>query len=55
VPATAGVLSRLPGDGNQVALTVDDGASVSVVAAIVQFCRDSGTRLTFFVNGANNS
>ncbi|AGB26796.1 putative xylanase/chitin deacetylase (plasmid) [Mycobacterium sp. JS623] len=55
VPAPVGVLSRLPGDGNQVALTIDDGASVSVVAAIVQFCRDTGTRLTFFVNGANDS
>ncbi|MGO9353609.1 MAG: polysaccharide deacetylase family protein, partial [Mycobacterium sp.] len=53
VPAPAGVLTRLPGDGNQVALTVDDGISVDVVAAYAQFCRDSGTRLTFFVNGTN--
>ncbi|HEX3544947.1 MAG TPA: polysaccharide deacetylase family protein [Mycobacterium sp.] len=50
-----GVLSRLPGDGNQLALTVDDGASSAVVAAFAQFCRDTGTRLTFFVNGANAS
>jgi peptidoglycan-N-acetylglucosamine deacetylase len=55
VPAPAGVLSRLPGNGNQLALTVDDGASVPVVGAFAQFCRDSGTRLTFFVNGANPS
>lgn len=55
VPAPVGVLTRLPGDGNQLALTVDDGASVEVVAAFTQFCRDSGTRLTFFVNGANSS
>jgi peptidoglycan/xylan/chitin deacetylase (PgdA/CDA1 family) len=55
VPAPAGVLTRLPGDGNQLALTVDDGASVPVVGAFAQFCRDSGTRLTFFVNGANSS
>ena len=53
-PSTA-VLTRLPGQGNQVALTVDDGASTAVVAAFAQFARDSGTRLTFFVNGANNS
>jgi peptidoglycan-N-acetylglucosamine deacetylase len=53
VPAPHGVLTRLPGDGNQVALTVDDGLSVDVVAAYAQFCRDSGTRLTFFVNGVN--
>jgi peptidoglycan/xylan/chitin deacetylase (PgdA/CDA1 family) len=55
VPAPAGVLTRLPGDGNQLAFTVDDGASVPVVAAFAQFCRDSGTRLTFFVNGVNSS
>jgi peptidoglycan-N-acetylglucosamine deacetylase len=51
----AGVLTRLPADGNQLALTVDDGNSVSVVGSLVQFCRDSGTRLTFFVNGINSS
>ena len=51
----AGVLIRLPADGNQLALTVDDGDSVSVVGSLVQFCRDSGTRLTFFVNGVNSS
>ncbi len=45
VPAPAGVLTRLPGDGNQVALTVDDGISVDVVAAYAHFCHDSGTRL----------
>src|SRR5271170_7229064 len=50
-----GVLTRLPGNGNQLALTVDDGASVPVVGAFADFCRDSGTRLTFFVNGANSS
>ena len=55
VPAPVGMLTRLPGEGNQLALTVDDGGSVSVVASLVQFCRDSGTRLTFFVNGANSS
>jgi len=53
--APAGVVTRLPGDGNQLALTVDDGASVPVVGAFAQFCRDTGTRLTFFVNGANSS
>jgi peptidoglycan-N-acetylglucosamine deacetylase len=55
VPAPVGVLTRLPGDGNQLALTVDDGASSAVVAAFGQFCSDTGTRLTFFVNGANAS
>ncbi len=55
VPAPVGVLTRLPGDGNQLALTVDDGVSSAVVAAFGQFCRDTGTRLTFFVNGVNSS
>ncbi len=55
VAAPIGVLTRLPGDGNQLALTVDDGASSPVVAAFAQFCRDTGIRLTFFVNGANKS
>jgi peptidoglycan-N-acetylglucosamine deacetylase len=55
IPPPNGVLSRLPGDGNLLALTVDDGGSVEVVAAYAAFCRDSGTRMTFFVNGANAS
>jgi peptidoglycan/xylan/chitin deacetylase (PgdA/CDA1 family) len=55
VPAPAGVLARLPGEGNRIALTVDDGVSTPVVAAFAQFAQDSGTRLTFFVNGANPS
>jgi peptidoglycan/xylan/chitin deacetylase (PgdA/CDA1 family) len=55
VPVPNGVLTRLPGDGNQLAFTVDDGTSTEVVAAFAQFCRDSGTRITFFVNGVNPS
>jgi peptidoglycan/xylan/chitin deacetylase (PgdA/CDA1 family) len=55
IPAPAGVLTRLPGDGNQMALTVDDGVSVPVVGAFAQFAHDTGTRLTFFINGANSS
>jgi peptidoglycan-N-acetylglucosamine deacetylase len=55
VPAPIGVLTRLPGAGSQLALTIDDGTNTEVVAAFAQFCRDSGTRLTFFVNGVNPS
>jgi peptidoglycan-N-acetylglucosamine deacetylase len=55
VPAPNGVITRLPGGDNSFAFTVDDGASSAVVAAIVDFCRNTGTRLTFFVNGANKS
>ena len=32
--APVGVLTRLPGTGNQLALTVDDGVSSAVVAAL---------------------
>lgn len=49
------VLTRLPGEGNQLALTIDDGTNTAVVAAFCQFCRDSGVRLTFFPNGVNAS
>ena len=55
LPAPAGVLTRVPGEGNRIVLTVDAGASTPVVAAFAQFVQDSGTRLTFFVNGANPS
>jgi len=55
VPPPTGVLTRLPGTGNLLALTVDDGCSVEVVRAFAAFCRDSGTRMTLFVNGANSS
>jgi peptidoglycan/xylan/chitin deacetylase (PgdA/CDA1 family) len=55
VPPPGGVLTRLPGEGNQLAFTVDDGTSVAVVGAFANFCRDTGTRMTFFVNGVNSS
>jgi peptidoglycan/xylan/chitin deacetylase (PgdA/CDA1 family) len=55
MPAPVGVLTRLPGDGNQLALTVDDGCSTADVAALGRFCADTGMRLTFFVNGINPS
>ncbi len=37
------------------AWTVDDGASTDVVARYTQFAADSGTRLTFFLNGSYDS
>ena len=42
-------LSALPGTGNLLALTVDDGASSEVVGAYTELCRRTGMRLTFFV------
>src|ERR1700712_3792325 len=50
-----GLLTRLPGDGTQLASTVDDGCSSADVAALGRFCSDTGMRLTFFVNGINPS
>jgi peptidoglycan-N-acetylglucosamine deacetylase len=44
-PPPNGVLTRLPGDGNLLALTVDDIASTEVVSAFAAFCRDSGTKI----------
>jgi len=55
VPAPRGVITALPGTGNLLALTVDDGTSSDVVAAYTKFCTDTGFRLTFFVNGVNRS
>ena len=46
-----GVLSRLPGEGDLLALTVDDGVNSDVVRMYTQFAKDTGVRLTYFVNG----
>ena len=50
-----GVLSVLPGDGDLLALTVDDGVSTDVVRLYTQFAKDTGIRLTYFVNGTYRS
>ena len=48
-----GVITELPeAVGNTVAITVDDGADSSVVDAYLDFAKDSGVRLTFFVTGS---
>lgn len=49
------VLDQLPGSGNHLALTVDDGVSAEVVGAYTQFAKESGIRLTFFLNGVYTS
>jgi peptidoglycan/xylan/chitin deacetylase (PgdA/CDA1 family) len=46
-----GVLSKLPGNGNLLALTVDDGVNTDVVRLYTEFAKDTGVRLTYFVNG----
>lgn len=50
-----GTLTRLPGDGDQLALTLDDGVNSEVVRLYTQFAKDTGARLTYFVNGINDS
>ncbi|MGV1089287.1 MAG: polysaccharide deacetylase family protein [Mycobacterium sp.] len=50
-----GVLYNLPGDGDMMALTVDDGVDSDVVRLYTQFAKDTGIRLTYFVNGVNDS
>ena len=54
-PIPGGTITRLPGNGNLMAWTVDDGADSDVVAAYARFAKDSGTRLTFFLNGMYDS
>lgn len=49
VALPGGTLYGLPGPGNLMALTVDDGASSEVVAAYTELSRRTGMRLTFFV------
>lgn len=51
VAPPVGVLTRLPGEGTQLALTVDDGCSTADVATIGQFCAATGMRLTFSSTG----
>lgn len=50
-----GVLNKLPGDANLLALTVDDGVNTDVVRLYTQFAKDTGVRLTYFVNGTYRS
>ena len=50
-----GVLFNLPGDGDMMALTVDDGVNSDVVRLYTQFAKDTGIRMTYFVNGVNDS
>lgn len=51
-----GALTALPArtDGQRLlALTLDDGTDANVIAAYTQLARDTGIRLTYFVNGVN--
>jgi peptidoglycan/xylan/chitin deacetylase (PgdA/CDA1 family) len=50
-----GVVDALPGTGNALALTIDDGTSSAVVAAFAALAVETGIRLTFFPNGCYRS
>lgn len=49
------VLKQLPGNGDLLAWTVDDGVNAEVVRLYTQFAKDTGVRLTYFVTGAYRS
>jgi peptidoglycan/xylan/chitin deacetylase (PgdA/CDA1 family) len=55
VEPPVGVVDALPGEGNSLALTIDDGTNSEVVAAFAAFAVDTGVRLTFFPNGLYRS
>ncbi|KQO59807.1 hypothetical protein ASF23_15780 [Curtobacterium sp. Leaf261] len=54
-PLPGGTITGLPTGTPGIAWTVDDGVDSSVVEAYARFALETGTRLTFFVNGANPS
>jgi peptidoglycan/xylan/chitin deacetylase (PgdA/CDA1 family) len=47
-----GRIFGLPGKGNLVALTVDDGTSAEVIRGYAEFIQATGMRVTFFVTGS---
>lgn len=50
-----GVLSTIPGPGDLLALSLDDGVDTDVVRAYAQLAKDTGIRLTMFVTGVFSS
>jgi peptidoglycan/xylan/chitin deacetylase (PgdA/CDA1 family) len=49
------VLNKLPGNGDLLAWTVDDGVNTEVVRLYTQFAKDTDVRLTYFVTGGYRS
>lgn len=49
------MLASLPGPGDLLALTLDDGVESAVVAAYGRLAHDTGIRLTMFVTGVYSS
>jgi peptidoglycan/xylan/chitin deacetylase (PgdA/CDA1 family) len=52
VPAPTGPFTALPGEGNLMALTLDDGADGSVIAGYAAWAAATGARLTMFATGS---
>src|SRR3978361_1298949 len=50
-----GVLRGLPGQGDLMSLTLDDGVDTAVVRGYCQLAKDTGIRLTMFVTGVFSS
>lgn len=50
-----GALTKIPGNGDLLALTLDDGVNSEVVRAYTQLAKDTGIRMTYFVNGIYDS
>lgn len=50
-----GVVSALPGPGDLLAITLDDGVDTGVVRAYCQLAKDTGIRLSMFVTGVYSS
>ena len=53
VSLPAGAITALPGNDALLAWTVDDGIDADVVLKYIEFAAATGTRLTFFINGAD--
>jgi peptidoglycan/xylan/chitin deacetylase (PgdA/CDA1 family) len=47
-----GKIFGLPGEGNSIALTVDDGLNSAVISGYAEFIKETGMRVTFFVTGS---
>lgn len=55
VPIPGGSITALPGEGNLVAFTIDDGVSSEVVGAYAELAKRTGLRFTFFITAAYSS
>lgn len=52
IPLPPGPVYQIPGQGNLMAWTLDDGASRECIEAYLDFAEETGNRLTFFVTSS---